>query len=642
MHIFSLLFIVLFTLILISLEFVPSVSSEIKAFLILIFGLFVIHFFNEIKVIRKLIVEALKNRKNQQKGIKNFGYVSSLTGELQELVSCIERRLFSLAKDNEKLENEGLNNPINFLKKINIDEEISKEEFFKNILNLLSTFFNKNALVMFYFDKKTSETFCCCSISSNRHLAQFIKQIFLNNIVHDKKIKEGIITYYNVSNVLEDLSLFGYPVAYVKRISTNDDENNYLYFWVGFPENKVLMQNETNLITSIALEVGRQFSMYQKLREASASIKEKSQEAIKKSEYLEFISHDLRSPLSNLVTILKLLEVNDSEENKKEFIDIALNNCDSISLLLEDLLDFSKYKNSNLASFKEVFNVSTEINQIVLNYKLKATQKGLYLNLDDNLQDDVYINVDKRQFKKIINNILSNAIKYTKKGGVTVSLNDDQGKLLIEVKDTGIGMSKETLATLFESFKRGKNVEDIEGYGLGLFMVNIFSVLNDIKLNINSKENVGSSFSLILNIEDRKSKSVEIKKENIVVGGKNLENIYKIDKDKVKKILLLDDDEDLSKSMQKLIKLKGFDVVSFLNINDFKNFIIDNEVDLILSDYHIGEQDVNEVLDFLKINNLNIDVVIISGKMDLDKEEYAKKGVKAIFPKPFNFNDILA
>lgn len=580
-----------------------------------------VFFVSDFFYIQNFLNDLLKLSTNAVRKKNKYLFLTAQAKEIREVLFCLERKIFSLMKENSKIENEDFNNPINFLKRVSIDGEISKEEFFKNILNLLSTFFNKNALVIFYFDKEKNTSFSISSLSSNKHLSSFIKQNFLNTIINKKEVQEGIVNYYSVENILEDLSFFGYKNAIVKRIKDEENNNLYIYLWVGFCENKIPLSKELNSVQDIVLEIERQFETYLKLKKASSELKIKTKEAVEKSEYLEFVSHDLRSPLANLVTILKLLEINSSQEVKKEFIEIALNNCDSISVLLEDLLDFSKYKHSGLVAYKEVFKVDDEILKIIKDSNLRAVQKNLKLSYSNSAKD-TFINSDKRQFKKIINNIVSNAIKYTNVGFIKVECEAIDDECVIKIEDSGVGIPENILNDIFTSFKRGENVESFEGYGIGLFMVNIFSSLNNIALDVESKEGKGSIFTL------------KIKK----VENSFLDSDYKVGEG-VKKILLLDDDKALLLSTEKLLRVKGYEVVSFESVEKIKKYLLDKNVaDLILSDYLIGNEKVDDLLKILKANKILIDVVIVSGKNDIDKNFYIRNGVTAILPKPFSLD----
>lgn len=571
---------------------------------------FLVRFYNFIKQIN--------NYTRKKEDIK---FCTPLGKLLNDYFLYLERKVFLLKKDGENLKKDDLNNPINFLKKLDIDPELTEEEFFKNILNILSGFYQKNAIVLFYYDQNTSECFSISSLSSNKHISMFLRQMFLSYIINKKEIKLGVVNYYNVENVLEDLSLFGYKSAIVKKIHFNDESNNstIMYLWFGSSTNDINFFKCEHLIDSLSYEIGSQYETFLKLKSAKNEIEKKTQEAVKKSEYLEFVSHDLRSPLSNLVTILKLLEVNTDEKNKKEFIEIALNNCDSISLLLEDLLDFSKYKNSGLEVCKEKFLVANEIEGLVKNFYLKAVQKNLNLTFI-NRAKNIFVDIDKRQFKKIINNIISNAIKYTNKGHIDVDCSVVRNKVIVTISDTGVGIDDNELKDIFGLFKRGSDVENLEGYGLGLFMVKVFSDLNNIDVAVESKKGEGTKF--ILKLVCIK----ECKKEN------------QITKDKYKKVVLIEDDEDLLTSTKRLLELHGYLVQGFSTVNDAKEFLISNKVDLILTDYYIGVDRVDVLLNFLRNKKIKTNIVILTGKTDIDINEYKKLGVKKILNKPLNIN----
>lgn len=576
--------------------------------------------FDDIGKLKKQFANFIKTINTFTRKKEDVKYSTPIGKTLNEYLLFLERKVFLLKKDSEDYKNEDLNNPINFLKKMDINPEIDEQSFFQNILNILSGFYQKNAIVLFYYDKESGNCFSLSSLSSNKHVSMFLKQMFLNCIANEKEIKEGVVSYYNVSNVLEDLSLFGYQRAIIKKIKFSNDSNTIIYLWFGISGDDISFLKEENLFNNLSYEIGNQYETYLKLKSAKNEIEKKTKEAIKKSEYLEFVSHDLRSPLANLVAVLKLLEINSDEENKKEFIEIALNNCDSISLLLEDLLDFSKYKNSDLKVFKENVNVSDELKYAVNNFYLRASEKNLKINFKDNLKNKI-IYADKRQFKKIINNIISNAIKYTEKGHIDIECTNAKNNIVIKISDTGIGIKKENLQEIFSSFKRGENAEHLDGYGLGLFMVKAFSDLNDITVSVVSTENKGSEFTLKMPFIKEKVSGI---------------NKLAIEDKKAKKIVLIDDDKELLESTKRLLEAYDFLVQSFFNIKEAKRFLLSNSVDLILSDYYIGKERVDTLLEFLKEKKISVDVFILTGKTNIDIDEYKKYGVKKIITKPLD------
>ncbi|MGI6680277.1 MAG: ATP-binding protein [Bdellovibrionota bacterium] len=576
--------------------------------------------FDDIGKFKKQFANFIKTINTFTRKKEDVKYSTPIGKTLNEYLLFLERKVFLLKKDSEDYKNEDLNNPINFLKKMDINPEIDEQSFFQNILNILSGFYQKNAIVLFYYDKESGNCFSLSSLSSNKHVSMFLKQMFLNCIANEKEIKEGVVSYYNVSNVLEDLSLFGYQRAIIKKIKFSNDSNTIIYLWFGISGDDISFLKEENLFNNLSYEIGNQYETYLKLKSAKNEIEKKTKEAIKKSEYLEFVSHDLRSPLANLVAVLKLLEINSDEENKKEFIEIALNNCDSISLLLEDLLDFSKYKNSDLKVFKENVNVSDELKYAVNNFYLRASEKNLKINFKDNLKNKI-IYADKRQFKKIINNIISNAIKYTEKGHIDIECTNAKNNIVIKISDTGIGIKKENLQEIFSSFKRGENAEHLDGYGLGLFMVKAFSDLNDITVSVVSTENKGSEFTLKMPFIKEKVSGI---------------NKLAIEDKKAKKIVLIDDDKELLESTKRLLEAYDFLVQSFFNIKDAKKFLLSNSVDLIISDYYIGKERVDTLLEFLKEKKISVDVFILTGKTNIDIDEYKKYGVKKIITKPLD------
>ena len=154
-------------------------------------------------------------------------------------------------------------------------------------------------------------------------------------------------------------------------------------------------------------------------------------------------------------------------------------------------------------------------------------------------------------------------------------------------------------------------------------MVKIFSELNDIMVDVESEVNKGSIFTLTIPIfKDENKKSSKAKR-------------------KTNKIVLIEDDVDLLNSTKRLLELQGFLVQGFDNIQNASDFLLSNKTDLIISDYYIGTTSVDDLLNFLNDKKIKTEVILWTGKSDIDINEYKKLGIKEVLQKPLNVNEIL-
>jgi signal transduction histidine kinase len=210
----------------------------------------------------------------------------------------------------------------------------------------------------------------------------------------------------------------------------------------------------------------------------------------------------LRSPLTAVKGYLDLLKGKkdlrlDSESSR--YLDNIGSSIQRLDDLVEDVLDVSRIEGNRLPMEITSFDPAPAILQCVEEMRSQAIQKGLALNYKP-APDAVLIRADVNRLKQIIVNLIGNAIKYTPKGSIDVSTAQKNGKFTITVADTGIGMSSEDQANLFQKFYRIKNdqTRNIIGTGLGLWITLETAKKMDGKITVESIEDVGSHFTLHL------------------------------------------------------------------------------------------------------------------------------------------------
>ncbi|MBQ9480503.1 MAG: response regulator, partial [Selenomonadaceae bacterium] len=221
-----------------------------------------------------------------------------------------------------------------------------------------------------------------------------------------------------------------------------------------------------------------------------------------KSDFLANMSHELRTPLNAILgmdeMILRGSRENDTVECA-ENIRIAGNN---LLGLVNDILDFSKIEAGKMEIINVDYQLSSVLNDLVNMIHPRVDKKGLQLiaNADENLPTMLF--GDEIRIKQVVTNILTNAVKYTEKGSVTLTVDfkkitDDKILLRFEVKDTGIGIKQEDIPKLFSAFERieEKRNRTIEGTGLGMNITQKLLQLMNTKLNVSSVYGEGSTFS---------------------------------------------------------------------------------------------------------------------------------------------------
>ncbi len=236
-------------------------------------------------------------------------------------------------------------------------------------------------------------------------------------------------------------------------------------------------------------------------------IEEQLREIVKaKAKFTSMVSHELRTPFTAIKEGLNIVyegSVGKLNEEQKNFLNIAKRNLDRLHRLINNVLDFAK-----LESGKIEFNIRhSDINQIISNAVLMqnfaAKEKKLYLKT--NLADDLpEIKCDEDRIMQVLTNLINNAIKFTKTGGITISSqkNEKEENIRVSVKDTGIGIKKNDFAKLFSEFQQvGDNTyRRPGGTGLGLAICREILTRHNGKIWVKSTENAGSEFIFTLPI----------------------------------------------------------------------------------------------------------------------------------------------
>jgi signal transduction histidine kinase len=222
-----------------------------------------------------------------------------------------------------------------------------------------------------------------------------------------------------------------------------------------------------------------------------------------KSEFVSIVSHQLRSPLTNLKWTLDLLSDNDIGEKRDEYYKILKENSLRMEELIDNLLVVSRIEQGKFPAKKEELSIEELIEKSVKGLEQFAQASGIKVVLD--IEEGLpRVMADKFQLGMILDNILNNAIRYTKKQGeVAIRLAKKGGKLFCSVEDTGIGIPKEDQKFIFQKFFRARNAQQhqTQGTGLGLYIAERIAKNFGGKIGFFSQENKGSTFWFTLSIK---------------------------------------------------------------------------------------------------------------------------------------------
>jgi len=210
-----------------------------------------------------------------------------------------------------------------------------------------------------------------------------------------------------------------------------------------------------------------------------------------KEDFFRSIVHDIRTPILNIQGYIKLLSYSNDESIKK-YIEGLKTESDTVYRMLENILDVSRIENRSIKVERREINLKELLKSIADRFEVRARIKNLYFNLDLGDDKPLIISADEELLRRAIENILTNAFKYTDKGGVTLKLEVNE-KISIIISDTGRGIEKEKLKNIFDKFKNASK----EGFGLGLSIAKAMIELNGAKIFVESEEGKGTKFTII-------------------------------------------------------------------------------------------------------------------------------------------------
>ena len=212
-------------------------------------------------------------------------------------------------------------------------------------------------------------------------------------------------------------------------------------------------------------------------------------------ELISDISHQTKTPIANLILYSELLGDAEIPEEQKGNAAAIHEQAEKLRFLIDNLVKMSRLENGILSLSPEKSDVSSVLSDICSQYKDKAEAKGVELLLS---AKELFAVIDRKWTAEAIGNIVDNAIKYTSEGSVTITASDYEMFVRVDISDTGMGISEEEQAKIFQRFYRSNNVRDKEGVGIGLYLARQIITGEGGYIKVSSKVGEGTTFSVFL------------------------------------------------------------------------------------------------------------------------------------------------
>lgn len=475
---------------------------------------------------------------------------------------------------------------------------------------------------------------------------------------------------WEISNTHEDLRFVNHPFVIGKSgirfyagipLVTPSGYNIGVLCVIDHVPRKLNLDQRIAMIT-----LARHIIMHFELTKSNLNLKFANEKANKlakaKDDFLSNMSHEIRTPLNAIYGFTELLNKTSLDKNQEEMLDIIRSSVEILMAIINDILDFSKIESGKLSIENHPFNFEDAIRTIKDLFSQKAIEKKLNLNFNIDRNIPRAINGDKIRVNQILINLIANAIKFTNKGFVELTIKlieDTENKVGIHfsVRDSGIGIPEDRKIAIFERFEQASS--DINrkfgGTGLGLSISKSLVELQGGKLAFNSQLNVGSNFYFTLYFNKVHDEAVEKilrkEKKNCINKQMNNDNQKKRFDHKLKKlvgktpvkILVLEDTYFNYKLVENIFE----DTIIQLDLAE--NGIIGLEkmkkiqYDMILLDLQMPEMDGFEVANYLrKVKKSDILIIAMTANnSEKEKIRCLELGMNHYFTKPFKQNDLL-
>ncbi|MBS0011108.1 MAG: response regulator [Bacteroidales bacterium] len=424
-----------------------------------------------------------------------------------------------------------------------------------------------------------------------------------------------------------------------KEIKLKHKNGNYVVLSV-----KMVEVNDESGSPLGVLSISRDITSLKESQKQLIIAKEKAEEGNRlKSTFLANISHEIRTPLNSIVGFANLLnDENASPEMREEYVNYLNQNTEKLLQVITDIIDLSKLENNEIdISYKPV-RINSILNYIeeYTNDLIKRSGKNILFTLEKGLPDErdiVYS--DDLWLKRVFRHLVDNAVKFTRAGTVELKSALAGSSVMFTIRDTGIGISKENLKTIFEQFRQEEDGHHrtFEGLGVGLTMASKVVENMDGYLWVESEKGRGSEFFFTIPY-----RPVDV---SSFTESENRQDTFVVSKDwSGKTILVADDNVDILRYLNKVLANTGINVIHVRSAPEIMDIIAGKEsIDLVL--LNMQTPGLNGLETLAEIRKIEHDIPIIAQTAPVREEEQddlMNAGCTTCLIKPISQDQLLS
>jgi PAS domain S-box-containing protein len=578
-------------------------------------------FFNEseIKLLKEVtgdisfaigMIDTQKRRKQAEK---------ELVKHRDHLEELVKERTFELEKINANLQTE-------------ISERKRIEEELSNGRNLLRTLIDSMPDEIYAKDNETKYIMANFNVLTSFGLKTF-NEIIGKTDFDFLPQKEAMASFSDDNSVLRargQIHNFEKPVP--------DPDGNIHWYAI----TKVPMRDKDGRIIGL-VGIKREITDFKEAEENIQKAKEAAEAANRaKSTFLSNMSHEIRTPMNAIMGFSELLlnEKNLTEEHT-DWIKTINRSGEHLLTLINDILEISRIEAGRITFNPSSFNLHAMLNGIEEMFRIKTNAKKLNFLVE--LSDDlpVYIITDEAKLRQIFINIVGNAVKFTKEGGIVFRIRSNETmnnsiNLVAEIEDTGPGITGKEIKALFQMFGQTETGIKEEGTGLGLAISQQYAKIMNGNIAIQSEYGKGTCFTITIGVlQGKESDGIDHPKKRVI----------RLKQDKSYKVLIADDREDNRKLLKEILLSIGFCVEEAKDGLEAVNKFESGLPDIILMDIRMPNMDGYEAIRNIKFmsssqNKIIPIIAITASAFSEDRIKTLEAGADAYLRKPFKEHEL--